>query len=186
MASGVITRSQRHLVQRGLVPVLSFLKKHRSNSCGMMMSPSTRIGLVELARWERKQSHCTDKALSPPSIRVCESYISPCSQLTVTFPPAFHGQKGSRQAGNLTPRTMNSLSAIAGHEGDEEDWESEMRGFQNDDEVSHCLIYIYILHATGDHSNSTSRIVQYWTCYVSSPLSTSMLTCLFPARYVQL
>lgn len=44
---------------------------------------------------------------------------------------------------------MNSLSAIAGHEGDEEDWESEMRGFQNDDEVGHCLIYIYILHATG-------------------------------------
>lgn len=31
---------------------------------------------------------------------------------------------------------MNSLSAIAGHDGDEEDWEREMRGFNNEDEVS--------------------------------------------------
>ena len=30
---------------------------------------------------------------------------------------------------------MNSLSAIAGHEGDEEDWEREMRGLQNEEEV---------------------------------------------------
>jgi hypothetical protein len=33
---------------------------------------------------------------------------------------------------------MNSLSAIAGHEGDEEDWESEVRGYQDEDEVSRC------------------------------------------------
>jgi hypothetical protein len=51
------------------------VKKHKSNNYGMMTSPLMRIGLVELAQWERKQSHCTDKALSPPSIKVCESYI---------------------------------------------------------------------------------------------------------------
>lgn len=33
---------------------------------------------------------------------------------------------------------MNSLSAIAGHDGDEEDWEREMRGFNNGDQVSRC------------------------------------------------
>ncbi|KAH7914003.1 YT521-B-like domain-containing protein [Hygrophoropsis aurantiaca] len=55
------------------------------------------------------------------------------SSLPTRYNRALHGQN-SRQAGNLTPRTMNSLSAIAGHEGDEEDWESEMRGYQNEDE----------------------------------------------------
>lgn len=37
---------------------------------------------------------------------------------------------------------MNSLSAIAGHEGDEEEWEREMRGIHNDDEVRLTLFYI--------------------------------------------
>ncbi|KAG1756316.1 YT521-B-like domain-containing protein [Suillus paluster] len=46
---------------------------------------------------------------------------------------AVHGRR-SRQTGNLTPRNMNSLSAIDGHEGDEEDWENDMRAFQNEDE----------------------------------------------------
>ncbi|KAH7889546.1 YT521-B-like domain-containing protein [Phlebopus sp. FC_14] len=55
------------------------------------------------------------------------------SSLPTNSKRAFRAQN-SRQAGNLTPRTMNSLSAIAGHEGDEEDWETEMRGFNNDDE----------------------------------------------------
>ena len=52
----------------------------------------------------------------------------------------------SRQSGNLTPRTMNSLSAIAGHEGDEEDWEREMRGLQDEEEVYLNFMYhIYVL-----------------------------------------
>lgn len=32
--------------------------------------------------------------------------------------------------------SMNSLSAIAGHEGEEEDWEKEMRGLRNEEEVN--------------------------------------------------
>ena len=32
---------------------------------------------------------------------------------------------------------MNSLTAIAGQEGEEEEWEAEMRGLRNDDEVLH-------------------------------------------------
>jgi hypothetical protein len=58
-----------------------------------------------------------------------------------TLPPAislitliaFKTQPG----GTLTPRTLNSLSVIAGHEGEEEDWEREMRDLnRGDDEVS--------------------------------------------------
>ena len=44
-----------------------------------------------------------------------------------------------RQAGTLTPRTMNSLTAIAAeaaHEGEEDDWEGEIAGFRNEDDVS--------------------------------------------------
>ena len=43
---------------------------------------------------------------------------------------------GTQPGGTLTPRTLNSLSAITGHEGEEEDWEREMRDFRGDDEVS--------------------------------------------------
>ena len=44
--------------------------------------------------------------------------------------------RASGQQGTLTPRTLNSLSAIAGHEGEEEDWERDMRDLRGDDEVS--------------------------------------------------
>jgi hypothetical protein len=43
----------------------------------------------------------------------------------------------ANHTGTLTPKTMNSLSAIAGHDGDEEDWETEMRGLRRDEEVNH-------------------------------------------------
>jgi len=58
-----------------------------------------------------------------------ESIVHP-----IVFTSAFQTQP-SRQPGNLTPRTLNSLSAIAGHDGDEDDWEKEMRGLQNEEEV---------------------------------------------------
>ncbi|KAG9318630.1 hypothetical protein JVU11DRAFT_723 [Chiua virens] len=54
------------------------------------------------------------------------------SSLPASSKRAFRAH-ASRQGGNLTPRTMNSLSAIAGHDGDE-DWEPEIRGFNNEDE----------------------------------------------------
>lgn len=59
--------------------------------------------------------------------------------------PGFTG----RQQGNLTPRTLNSLSAIAGHEGEEEDWEREMRDLRGDDEVSHYRDRRYRLRILG-------------------------------------
>jgi hypothetical protein len=53
--------------------------------------------------------------------------------LILDFFAAFQGQ--ASKSGNLTPKTMNSLSAIAGHEGDEEDWERDMRGLCDEDDV---------------------------------------------------
>lgn len=39
--------------------------------------------------------------------------------------------QGSGKSGNVTPK-LNSLSAIAGHEGDEEDWERDISTYRND------------------------------------------------------
>jgi hypothetical protein len=57
--------------------------------------------------------------------------------MLIIVPAALHGQ--TAKTGNLTPKTMNSLSAIAGHEGDEEDWDIEReigRYSVHEDEVS--------------------------------------------------
>ncbi|GLB34743.1 putative YTH-domain-containing protein [Lyophyllum shimeji] len=40
-----------------------------------------------------------------------------------SLPTKYHrGFQGASKAGNMTPKTVNSLAAIAGHEGDEEPW----------------------------------------------------------------
>ncbi|KAI0707766.1 YT521-B-like domain-containing protein [Earliella scabrosa] len=55
------------------------------------------------------------------------------ASLPTRYHRAFGGQ-GARQPGSHTPRTLNSLSAIAGHEGDEDDWVREMQDFRNEGE----------------------------------------------------
>ncbi|KAI0636618.1 YTH-domain-containing protein [Trametes polyzona] len=55
------------------------------------------------------------------------------ASLPTRYHRAFGGQAG-RQPGSHTPRTLNSLSAIAGHEGDEDEWEREVSNFRNEDE----------------------------------------------------
>lgn len=45
---------------------------------------------------------------------------------------AFH--PAPKAGGNLNPKTMNSLTAIAGHEGDEDEWESEIGGYSAHEE----------------------------------------------------
>lgn len=42
---------------------------------------------------------------------------------------------GQRQTGTHTPRPLNSLTAITGHEGDEEEWEQDLRGLRGEEEV---------------------------------------------------
>lgn len=44
------------------------------------------------------------------------------------------GGHAVRQAGNHTPRTLNSLAAVAVHDGEDDDWEREVRAFGNDEE----------------------------------------------------
>ena len=49
----------------------------------------------------------------------------------------------NRQGGTLTPRTMNTLSSLTAEnvrEGEDEDWENDMRSW-NSDEVSQRSIF---------------------------------------------
>ncbi|KAH9928210.1 YT521-B-like domain-containing protein [Fomitopsis serialis] len=61
-----------------------------------------------------------------------------------SLPTRYHRVPYGSQPGSHTPRTLNSLSAIAGHEGEEEEWEREMRGLR--DEEEHGL-------STSDHGH---------------------------------
>jgi hypothetical protein len=56
--------------------------------------------------------------------------------LTIYSQAYVHSSRGS---GSHTPRTLNSLSSIAGHDGEEEEWETEIRGLRNDE-------VLYTLH----------------------------------------
>lgn len=73
---------------------------------------------------------------------------------------------------------MNSLSAIAGHEGDEEDldWEREMRGLRNEEEVSanflllttnHIISFFFILFTSSSQPDQL---------FFGSTVSRSMLS----------
>ncbi|KAH9945805.1 YTH-domain-containing protein [Epithele typhae] len=42
-----------------------------------------------------------------------------------SLPTRYHRAFGGQAGGSHTPRTLNSLTAIAGHEGDEDEWEHE-------------------------------------------------------------
>ncbi|KAH9950289.1 YTH-domain-containing protein [Amylocystis lapponica] len=61
---------------------------------------------------------------------------------------------GGHQPGSHTPRTLNSLSAIAGHEGEEEEWEREMRGLR--DEEEHGMSTSDHGHQSVDQSSSSA------------------------------
>lgn len=67
---------------------------------------------------------------------------------------------------------MNSLSAIAGHEGDEEDldWEREMRGLRNEEEVSanflllttnHIISFFFILFTSSSQPDQLFLVARY-------------------------
>ena len=112
----------------------------------------TRTGSVGSV-WLVKRVHCTDRPHFPlDTIEVYTPFecVFASADWILCARHLYYVAygHGSRQSGNLTPRTMNSLSAIAGHEGDEEDWEREMRGLQNEEEVYSnfvCCGHIYVL-----------------------------------------
>ncbi|KAF7799560.1 hypothetical protein EIP86_010797 [Pleurotus ostreatoroseus] len=51
-----------------------------------------------------------------------------------SLPTKYHRAFGQRQTGAHTPRPLNSLTAITGHEGDEEEWEQDLRGLRGEEE----------------------------------------------------
>ncbi|KIY71060.1 YTH-domain-containing protein [Cylindrobasidium torrendii FP15055 ss-10] len=58
------------------------------------------------------------------------------ASLPTKYHRAFQPAQGSK-SGTMTPKSVNSLTAIAGHEGDEEEWEREIGGYNaNDEEAS--------------------------------------------------
>ena len=77
--------------------------------------------------------------------------VTPCSlllrlvSLTICSQAYGHGSRGS---GSHTPRTLNSLSAIAGQEGEEEEWETEIRGLRNEEEVLYSILYTDSFHGS--------------------------------------
>ncbi|KAI0273443.1 YT521-B-like domain-containing protein [Gloeopeniophorella convolvens] len=74
----------------------------------------------------------------------------------------------SRGSGNITPRTLNSLTAIAGHEGDEEEWETEMRGLRPDDEATYAAENVHHQHLD-QHSQNSSPMSSHFGTVPSPP-----------------
>ncbi|KAF7363934.1 YTH domain-containing protein [Mycena sanguinolenta] len=57
------------------------------------------------------------------------------SSLPTRYHRAFQPQgSGLARSGSLTPKTKNSLTAIAGHEGDEDDWEGDIDAYAAEEE----------------------------------------------------
>ncbi|KAJ7080346.1 YT521-B-like domain-containing protein [Mycena belliarum] len=58
------------------------------------------------------------------------------SSLPTRYHRVFQPQaSGLSRSGSLTPNTKNSLTAIAGHEGDEDDWEGDIDAYVAEEEV---------------------------------------------------
>ncbi|KAL0946572.1 hypothetical protein HGRIS_012775 [Hohenbuehelia grisea] len=93
------------------------------------------------------------------------------ASLPTRYHRAFQG-KGTR-TGTSTPKTMNSLSAIAGHEGDEEDWERDMRGLTvNDDEHPEAAQHQQVMESSASNPSNPSPLSPHFNhqnSHVPSP-----------------
>ena len=85
-----------------------------------------RTGLAVSVPWARRPPSI-GRVPSPLSIIEVRPRVVSFPGLTISV-SAF----GSR-GGNRTPKTINSLAAIAGHEGDEEPWNIDNYSVQDDD-----------------------------------------------------
>lgn len=84
-----------------------------------------------------------------------------------SLPTRYHRsfQAQGNSSGTITPKkTLNSLSAIAGHEGDEEDWERDISSYREDDQ--HAA-------STNEHQlmeqASQSPLSPHFTAHAPSP-----------------
>ncbi|KAF7986524.1 hypothetical protein HWV62_26228 [Athelia sp. TMB] len=88
-----------------------------------------------------------------------------------SLPTRYHRAFQSQPSGATTPRTLNSLSAIAGHEGDEDDWEKEISGIQNEEEVAAAehAQHQQVMEAHSQSNNGSPLSPQFGIPHVPSP-----------------
>ncbi|KAH8117041.1 YTH-domain-containing protein [Phellopilus nigrolimitatus] len=94
------------------------------------------------------------------------------SSLPTRYNRAFQRSGQNRQAGTLTPRTMNSLTAIAaehGHEGEDEDWESDMKSWNSDERLSAHELAQYHVDSQSGSSHGHSPLSPSFPPNIPSP-----------------
>ncbi|KZP12725.1 YTH-domain-containing protein [Athelia psychrophila] len=87
-----------------------------------------------------------------------------------SLPTRYH-RGMSQPSGATTPRTLNSLSAIAGHEGDEDDWEKEIT-LQGEEEVIAAAEHAQhqqAIEALSQSNNASPMSPQFGIPHVPSP-----------------
>ncbi|TBU35619.1 YTH-domain-containing protein [Dichomitus squalens] len=113
-------------------------RHHTISASSRTARPTSKIALGELDDPQTEQFWNDDEPVDQDWVGGIGAVGEKSSlHRQASLPTRYHrtfGGSGARQPGSHTPRTLNSLSAIAGHEGDEEEWERDMRGFHNDDE----------------------------------------------------
>ncbi|OBZ65778.1 hypothetical protein A0H81_14333 [Grifola frondosa] len=133
------------------------VRRHHTISASSRTRPTSKIAISELDDAQADQLWTDD------SEDVDQNWAS----LPTRYHRAFGGQP-SRQLGSQTPRAVNSLSAIAGHDGDEEEWEREMRGLRNEEE--HGMTVSDQGHQALDSSSSASPLSLILQVSLTSPL----------------
>ncbi|KAI9065389.1 YTH-domain-containing protein [Trametes sanguinea] len=113
-------------------------RHHTISASSRTARPTSKIALGDLDDPQTEQIWNDDEVVDQDWVGGIgavgeKSSLHRQASLPTRYHRAFGGQAG-RQPGSHTPRTLNSLSAIAGHEGDEEEWEREMRGIRNEEE----------------------------------------------------
>ncbi|KAI0075259.1 YTH-domain-containing protein [Panus rudis PR-1116 ss-1] len=115
-------------------------RHHTISASSRNARPTSKIGVSELDDQQQEQIWGHDDVVDQDWVGGIgavgeKSSLHRQASLPTRYHRAFGGQ-GARQAGSHTPRTLNSLQAIAGHEGEEEEWEEEMRGLRNEEEIA--------------------------------------------------
>ncbi|KAM5532344.1 hypothetical protein V8D89_014023 [Ganoderma adspersum] len=145
---------------------------HTISASSRTARPTSKIALGELDDPQAEQLWNDDEPVDQDWVGGIgavgeKSSLHRQASLPTRYHRAFGGQ-GARQPGSHTPRTLNSLSAIAGHEGDEEEWEREMRGLQNEEEHPAMSVSDHG-HGVADSSASASPLSPHFAHGPSPP-----------------
>ncbi|EPT04119.1 hypothetical protein FOMPIDRAFT_1115044 [Fomitopsis schrenkii] len=124
-------------------------RHHTISAASRSNRPTSKIAISELEDPQTEQIWNDDEVVDQDWVGGIGAVGEKSSlHRQASLPTRYHrvpyGSQAGRQPGSHTSRTLNSLSAIAGHEGEEEEWEREMRGLR--DEEEHGL-------STSDHGH---------------------------------